>query len=193
MLHPITFSLTQFCGIAFSPGIPLRQLCGVVFSKHFFWGNSAELYSQNIFFRETMRNCIPTLSFEAIMQNYILKTLHLRQLSRVVFPHFPFRQLCGVVFWQHFLFEVIMRNCILKIFPLRQFYWIVFSKHFFWGNSAEFYSQNTSFEAILQNRILKTFHFEAILQNCILTLSLLGQLCRVAFPQMSKDIISPCE
>jgi hypothetical protein len=57
----------------------------------------------------------------------------------------------------------------------------------------ELYSQNISFEAILLNCILKTFPFEAILWNCILTLSLLGQLSRVAFPQMSEDIISPRE
>ena len=184
----------------------LKQFYGIVFSKYFLWSNSAELYSQNIFFRETMRSCIPTLSFEAIMQNYILKTFYLRQLSGVVFPHSPFRQLCGVVFSKHFFwgnsaelysqnipFEAILQNCILKIFPLRQFYWIVFSKHFFWGNFAELYSQNTSFEAILLNYILKTFPFETIFQNCILTLSLLGQLCGIAFPQMFEDIISPRE
>jgi hypothetical protein len=89
-----------------------------------------ELYSQNIFFKATLRSCIPTLPFEAIMHNCTLKTFHLRQLSRVVFSNFPFRQLCGVVFSQHFLFEAILRNCILKTFPLRQFYGIVFSKHF---------------------------------------------------------------
>ena len=57
----------------------------------------------------------------------------------------------------------------------------------------ELYSQNTFFEAILLNYILKTFPFEAILRNCILILSLLRQLCRVAFSQMSEHIISPRE
>ena len=82
---------------------PLRQFCGIVFSKYFLWGNSAKLYSQNILFRTTLRSCIPTLPFGAIMHNCILKTFNLRQLSRVVFSHFPFRQLCRVIFSQHFL------------------------------------------------------------------------------------------
>ena len=201
------FFFRQLSEVVFPPYFSLRQFYGIVFSKHFLWGNSAELYSQNIFFRATLRSCIPTLPFEAIMHNCILKTFHLRQLSIVVFSHFPFRQLCEVVFSQHFIFEAILRNCILKTFPLRQFcgivfskyfilrqfYWIVFSKHFLWGNSAELYSQNSSFEAILLNCILRTFPFEVVLWNCILTLSLLGQLWRVAFPQMSEDIISPHE
>ena len=53
---------------------PLRQLCGVVFSKHFLWGNSTKLYSQNLplwgnsaelyshtfSFGTTLKSCIPT-------------------------------------------------------------------------------------------------------------------------------------
>ena len=172
---------------------PLRQFYKILFSKYFLQDNSLELYFQNI-------------PFEAILQNCILKTFHLRQLSGVVFPYFPFRQFCGIVFskyslWDNFTelysqnisSEVTLWSCILKTLHLRQFYWIVFSKHFIWGNFAELYSQNTFFEAILLNCILKIFPFEAIPWNCVLTLSLLGQLCRVAFPQMFEDIISPCE
>ena len=85
---------------------------------------------QFIFFRATLRSCIPTLPFEAILQNCILKTFHLRQLCGVVFPHFPFGQVYEVVFSQHFLLKAILRNCILKTFPLRQFCGIVFSKYF---------------------------------------------------------------
>ena len=156
-----------------------------------------ELYSQNVSFEAILRNCILKIFpsrqlsgvvlykslFEAILRNCILKIFTVRQLSGVLSPHFVLKQ---------FLWR-ILRNCILKIFLLRQFYWIVFLKHFLWDNSAELYSQNTFFEAILLNCILKTFPFEAIPRNCILTLSLLGQLCRVAFLQMSEDIISPCE
>ena len=121
----------------------LKQFYGIVFSKYFLWGNSVKLYSENIFFRATLRSCIPTLPFEAtflsciptllfeaILQNCILKTFHLRQLS-------------GVVFSQYF-FEAILWNCILKIFPWKQFCGIVFSKYFLLGNSAELYSHNTS-------------------------------------------------
>ena len=136
----------------------LKQFYGIVFSKYFLWGNSAELYYQNIFFRATLRSCIPTLPFEAIMHNCILKTFHLRQLSIVVFSHFPFRQLCEVVFSQHFLFEAILRNCILKTFSLRQFCGIVFSKYSLWGNFTELYSQNISFETTLRSCIFSK-HF----------------------------------
>jgi hypothetical protein len=124
-----------------------------------------ELYSQNI-------------SFEAILWNCILKIFSLRQLCEVVFPHFPLRQLCIIVFSKHFIWGNSLE---------------LYSHTFLFGNSAELYSQNTFFEAILLNCILKTFPFEAILRNCILTLFLLGQLCKVAFPQMSEDIISPHE
>ena len=61
-----------------------------------------ELYSQNI-------------SFEAILQNCILKI-------------FPSRQLSGVVLYKS-LFEAILRNCILKIFIVRQLSGVV-SPHF---------------------------------------------------------------
>ena len=133
----------------------LKQFYGIVFSKCFLWGNSAELYSQNIFFRATLQSCIPTLPFEAILQNYILKTFHLRQLSRIVFPHSLFRQLCGVVF-SKISFEEILWNYILKIFHLRQFCGIVFSKYSLWGNFTKSYSKNISFEVTLQSCILKT-------------------------------------
>jgi hypothetical protein len=114
-----------------------------------------ELYSQNIYFGEILRNCILKIFpsrqlfgfilykslFEEILRNCILKTFHLRQLY-------------GVVFSQHFLFEAILWNCIIKTCPLRQFYRIVFSKysplrqfcgivfsHFlFWDNFEELYS-----------------------------------------------------
>ena len=161
-----TFSLTQFFGI--------------VFSKYFLWGNSVELYSHTLLWGNYAELYSQNISFEATLQSCILKTLPL-------WGNFT------ELYSQNISFEAILRNCFLKIFPLRRFYWIVSSKYFFWGNSAKLYSQNTSFEAILLNFILKTFPFEVILRNCILTLSLLGQLCRVAFSQMFKDIISPTE
>ena len=87
-----------------------------------------ELYSQNI-------------SFEAILQNCILKI-------------FPSRQLSGVVLYKS-LFEAILRNCILKIFIVRQLSGVV-SPHFVLY-STELYFHNTSFKTILQNGILKIF------------------------------------
>jgi hypothetical protein len=166
MLHPTTFSLRQFCGIAFSPGILLGQLSGVVF--------------QHFLFEAILRNCILKIFpsrqlsevvlyksiFKAILQNCIIKIFTARQLSKVVSPHFVLEQFYGVVFPQYFFqdnstelyfqnisFQEILRNCILKIFslgklygvvfphfPLRQFYRIVFSKHFIYGNSPELYS-----------------------------------------------------
>ena len=123
MLHPTTFSLRQFCGIAFSPSILLRQLSEVVFQHFLFLGNSTELYSQNI-------------SFEAILRNCIFKIFPSRQLSRVVL--------------YKSLFEAILRNCILKIFTvtqlsgvvsphfvLKQLYRVVFPQYFFQDNSTE--------------------------------------------------------
>ena len=244
MLHPTTFSLRQFCGIAFSPSIllgqlskvvfqhflflailrncilkifPLMQFYGIVFSKHFLWcnstelysqnisfkttlrsriiqkslwGNSEELYSQNIFFKTTLQSCIPTLSFEAILRNCILKIFSLGKLYGVVFPHFPWGKSVEL-YSQNISFEATLRscistlpieaillNCILKTFPLRQLCGVVFSKHFLWGNSTKLYSQNLLF----WGNFAELYH----------TFSL-GQLCRVAFPQMFEDIISPCE
>jgi hypothetical protein len=63
-LHPTTFSLRQFCRIAFSPGILLGQLFGVVF-QYFL--------------------------FEAILQNCILKTFPLRQFYEIVLSKYFFQ------------------------------------------------------------------------------------------------------
>ena len=153
MLHPITFSLRRFCGIAFSLGIFVGQLSGVVF-QHFL--------------------------FEAILRNCIIKIFTIRQLSGVVSPHFVLEQPYGVVFSQNISFEAILWNWILKIFRLRQLCGIVFSKHFLWGNSAELYSQNIFFRAALRSCI-PTLPFEAIMHNCILKTFHLGQLSRVVF------------
>ena len=92
------FIVRQLSGVV-SPHFVLKQLYGVVFPQYFFQDKSTELYSQNI-------------SFEAILRNCILKIFSLGELCRVVFPHFPLRQLCI----------------------------IVFSKHFIWGNSPKLYS-----------------------------------------------------
>ena len=75
-----------------------------------------ELYSQNISFEAILQNCILKIFtsrqlsgvvlykslFEAILRNYILKILTVRQLSKVVSPHFVLKQLYGVVFPQYF-------------------------------------------------------------------------------------------
>jgi hypothetical protein len=122
MLHPTTFSLRQFCEIAFSPSILLGQLSRVVF--------------QHFLFEAILRNCILKIFpsrqlfgvvlykslFEAILRNCILKIFTSRQLSGVVSPHFVLEQLYGVVFPQNIFFEAILWNCILKIFLLRQFH-----------------------------------------------------------------------
>jgi hypothetical protein len=99
-----------------------------------------ELYSQNI-------------SFEAILQDCILKI-------------FPSRQLSGVVLYKS-LFEAILRNYILKIFTVRQLSGVA-SPHFVLEQlyRVEF-SQNIFFRATLWSCI-PTLPFEIILQNCIL-------------------------
>ena len=129
MLHPTTFSFRQFCGIAFSLGILLGQLSGVVF--------------QYFLFEEILQNCILKIFpsrqlsevvlyknlFEAILRNCILKIITVRQLSGVVSPHFVLKQLYGVVFPQYF-FQDNSMELYSQIFPLRQFCRILFSKYF---------------------------------------------------------------
>ena len=144
-----------------------RQLYGIVFSKHFHWGNSTELYSQNISFKTTLRSriipkflwgnstelyyqnihckttlwsCIPTFFFRATLRSCISS-------KHILWGNF------AELYYQNISFEAILWNCILKIFslgqlcgvvsphfPLRELYIIVFSKHFFWSNSLELYS-----------------------------------------------------
>ena len=108
------------------------------------------------------------------MQNCILKTFHLRQL-------------CEVIFSQHFLFKAILWNLILKIFTLRQFCGIVFSKYSLWSNSAELYSQNISFEATLRSYI-PILSFEAILPNCILKIFSLRQFYGIVFSNIAFKV-----
>ncbi len=113
--------------------------------QHLFLEHSKEVASNKISSWDTLRKFHPNnISFEATLRSCILKTLHLRQLFGVVFPHFHFRHLCRNVSSRHFLFKAIIHNCILKIFTLRQFYVIVFSKYFLQDNSSESYYTKVS-------------------------------------------------
>ena len=113
--------------------------------QYLFLEHSKDFASNKISSWDTLWRFHPNnISFEATLWSCNLKTLHLRQLFGVVFPHFHFRKLCGVVSSHHFLFEAILHNCILKIFTLRQFYRIVFSKYFLQDNSLESYYTKVS-------------------------------------------------
>jgi hypothetical protein len=117
----------------------------------------------------------------------------LSQFYRTAFsPNILLGQLSKVVF-QHFLFKAILRNCILKTFPLRQFCGIVFLKYSHLRQLSGVVFPHFPFRQLCGVVFSQHFLFEAILRNCILTLSLLGQFCGVAFPQISEAIISPCE
>ena len=122
--------------------------------EKFLWGNSAELYSQNIHFKITLRSCIPTFCFRATLRSCISTILLSRQFYKMVFSKYSLWGNFIELYSQNISFEATLRSCI-------------FSKHFFWGNSVELYYQNIPFETILLNCILKTFP--------------LRQLCRVVF------------
>ncbi len=170
-MHPTTFSLKQFYGIAFSPNILLGQLSKVVF-QHFLFEAILRNCILKIFPSRQLSRVVLYKSFlEEILRNCILKIFTSRQLSRVVSPNFVLEQLYKVVFPQYFFqenstelyyqnisFEVIRRNCILKTFHLRQLCGIVFLQHFL---------------------------FETILRNCILKTFLLRQFCRIIFSKYS--------
>ena len=175
-----TFCFRATLRSCISTKLPSKQFYGIVFSKYFLWDNSADLNSQNIFFEATLRSFIltlpiqttlcfiSTLSFEATLQSCILKTFHLRQL-------------CGLVFSQHFFFEAILRNCILKTFLLRQLCGIVFSKYSFWGNFTKLYSQNISFEVTLRSCILQTLPLRQFYRIVFSKPSPLRQFCEIIF------------
>ena len=202
------FSLRHLCRVVFTH-FPLRHFCKIVFSKHFIWGNSAELYSQTL----------PLKQFYGIV---FLKSSPLRQFCRIVFSHFllwdnsaelyshtfllgnsaklyshntsslrqfywifilkifSLKQLHGVVFSQNISFEAILRNCILK-----KFLWgnstELYSHNSFWGNFTELYSQNISFEATLRSYILKILHLRQFYWIVFSKPSPLRQFCGIVF------------
>ena len=162
---------------------------------HFLWGNSMELFfhniflltqlygivfSQHIFFEETLGSCILTIHFFWSRRSCILTKFSLGQFCGIVFswhsfgslhrdvcPHIPLRKLCGVVFLQYISFEVPLQNCILITFSLRKSCGIVFSNDillghfakmyshtFLWGNFAESYSHKFSFGTLWGRYIL---------------------------------------
>ena len=141
--HPTKFLRGTLYGGCTPTTFLLRKFYGIVFSKHFLWGNSTELYSQNIFFKTTLRSFIPTFCFRVTLRSCILTTLS---------------------------FEAILQNCILKTFLLRQFCRILFSKYFLWGNFAKLYS-HTSLWGNFAKLYSQNITFEATLQSCISTLS----------------------
>ena len=122
-LHPTKFFPGTLFGGSIPTTFPLRQLCGVVFSKHFIWGKSPELYCHTFIWGNSPK----------------------------LYSHtFIFRQLCRVVSSHHFLFEAILHNCIFKIFTLKQFYRIVFSKYFLQDNSSESYYTKVSLRQLCE-------------------------------------------
>ena len=62
----------------------LRQFYWIVFSKHFLWGNSAELYSQTLPLKQFYgKSILKIFPFKAILRNYILTLSPLGQFYRV--------------------------------------------------------------------------------------------------------------
>ena len=129
MLHPTTFSLRQFYGIEFSPGILLGQLSGVVFQhflfeailrnciiKIFLLRQFYELYSQNISFKTTLRSRIIQKSLWGNSVKLYSQNIHCNTTLRSCIPTF--------------CLKATLRSCISTILLSRQFYGIVFSKYF---------------------------------------------------------------
>ena len=122
-----------------------RQFYGIVFSKHFLWGNSTKLYFQNISFKTTLQSRIIQKSLWGNSTELYSQNIHYKITFRSCIPTFCFkatlrRCISTILLWsnsielysQKISFKTTLRSCI-------------FLKHFLWDNSAELYSQNTFF------------------------------------------------
>ena len=125
-LHPTKFLHGTLCGGSILTIFHLRQLCGVVFLKHFIWGNSSELYSHT-FILGSSAELYPHITFS------------LRQFYIIVFSKYLLWGNSTELYSQNISFKTTLQSRIIQ--------------KSLWGNSAGLYSQNIHFKTTFRSCI----------------------------------------